>query len=264
MTGRGAALAGEVAIVSGGLGDIGRAIAVELAARGAHVALGDIGAEDAAASLLADLRGHGVRASYQQVDVRDGERVRQWVDGVAADLGTADLVVPAAATVISGGVLDLVPQEWSDALHVNLTGAFHLASAAVRRLRGDGRPGRVVFVGSWAAHAPHPGITSYSVGKAALRMLCRCMALELAPHGILVNEVAPGYVDAGLSKQIFDANPGRREEATARVPLGALHTAAEVARLVASLCTTDTSGVTGSTLVVDGGLSLLTTGDGRA
>lgn len=261
MTGRDAALAGEVAIVSGGLGDIGRAIAVELAARGAHVAIGDVGAEDKAASLLAELRGHGVRASYRQVDVRDADGVRQWVDDVAADLGTADLVIPAAATVVSCNIVDLTSQVWSDGLNVNLSGAFHLASAAARRMRDEGRSGRVVFIGSWAGHTPHPGIGSYSVGKAALRMLCRCMALELAPHGIRVNEVAPGYVDAGLTKQLFDATPGRRERSQARVPLGALHTAAEIARLVASLCTADTSGVTGATLVVDGGLSLLAPGN---
>jgi NAD(P)-dependent dehydrogenase (short-subunit alcohol dehydrogenase family) len=96
----------------------------------------------------------------------------------------------------------------------------------------------------------------YSVSKAGLRMLCQCMALELAPHHITVNEIAPGYVDAGLSGKIFDANPALREEARAKVPNRELISAAEVAAQVAYLCDPENRHITGSTLLMDGGLSL--------
>jgi NAD(P)-dependent dehydrogenase (short-subunit alcohol dehydrogenase family) len=94
-------------------------------------------------------------------------------------------------------------------------------------------------------------------------MLMRCLALDLAPDDILVNEVAPGYVDAGLSRSIFDARPGRREAATARVPNGRLITPEEVAREVAHLCEPETRHCIGATVLMDGGLSLRTPGDNR-
>jgi glucose 1-dehydrogenase len=91
-----------------------------------------------------------------------------------------------------------------------------------------------------------------------MRMLCKCMALDLAPTGILVNEVAPGYVDAGLSAAVWIKNPEARENAAERVPIGKLIDAADVAQQVAHLCEPDNRHMTGSVLLMDGGLSLVT------
>lgn len=254
-------LDGRVAVISGGLGDIGGAVAVEFAACGVDVALGDLAPPDAAEPLLERLAAAGVRATYRRVDVSRPEQVRDWLDEVVVRMGAPDLVVPAAGAVVAGGLLDGPEGSWADVLDVNLSGPYHLAAEAARRLRAESSPGRIVFVGSWAGHRPHPRIGSYSVSKAGLRMLCRCLALELAPHRILVNEVAPGYVDAGLSKRIFDTDPAAKAAALAAVPTGELHTAQEVARLVVMLCSAQTRGVTGATLVADGGLSLLAPGN---
>jgi glucose 1-dehydrogenase len=152
----------------------------------------------------------------------------------------------------------MTSDEWSRELQVNLTGAFHMAQAGAARLLARQAHGRIVFIGSWAGHAPHPSIPAYCVAKAGLRMLCRCMALELAPSGILVNEVAPGYVDAGLSAKVWLTNPGARERAAARVPTGQLIAAEEVAQQVAQLCEPSNRHTTGSVLLMDGGLSLVT------
>jgi NAD(P)-dependent dehydrogenase (short-subunit alcohol dehydrogenase family) len=133
-----------------------------------------------------------------------------------------------------------------------------MAQAAALRLVEQKREGRIVFTGSWAAHAPHPHIPAYSVAKAGLRMLCKCMALDLAPHGILVNEVAPGYVNAGLSAAVWQQQPERRQQASARVPVQRLIEPEEVALQVAHLCEPANRHTTGSVLLMDGGLSLLT------
>lgn len=244
-----------VAIISGALGDIGRSIARALARDGNDVALGDLHPSDD--GLADELSATGHQSRYDQVDVTDGPSVRAWVDAVAANFGPPELVIPNAGTVAAGGVRDLDDSSWNNQLAVNLTGAFHLAQAGAKHLVDSGTRGRIVVVGSWAAHAPHPNITAYCVAKAGLRMLCKCLALELAPHGILVNEVAPGYVDAGLSKRLWDETPGARDAATAHVPTGELLTADDVARYVALLCGPTTAGMTGATLLVDGGLSLL-------
>jgi NAD(P)-dependent dehydrogenase (short-subunit alcohol dehydrogenase family) len=251
-------LAQHVAIISGGLGDIGRAIALELARRGADVALGDIRPAPDAAETRAQINAQGVRCRYDRVDVSVADEVSGWFAAVEQDLGVANVIVPNAAIVTVASALDLLPAQWSRELQVNLTGAFHMAQAGAARLRHHNKPGRIVFIGSWAAHAPHPSIPAYCCAKAGLRMLCKCMALELAPHGILVNEVAPGYVDAGLSASLWKTNPGARAKAAERVPTGELIEAGEVALQVAHLADPGNRHMTGSTLLMDGGLSLVT------
>ena len=251
-------LANQVAIISGGLGDIGRAIAIELAERGANIGVGDVRAAGDADALLQTLRDKAVRARYDKVDVADAQTVKDWVTAVEQDLGPATLVIANAAIVTISSVRDISPEQWSRELRINLDGAFHLAQSAALRMLALKLPGRIVFVGSWAAHAPHPSIPAYCVAKAGLRMLCKEMALSFAADGILVNEVAPGYVDAGLSAMLWRKNPGSREAAMARVPARRLIDAAEVARQVAHLCDPENRHMTGSTLLMDGGLSLVT------
>lgn len=251
-------LTGHAAIISGGLGDIGRAIALELARRGADVALGDTRPPGDANSLLNELERMGRNAHYRCVDVADPAAVEAWVQDVEDNLGSATLVIPCAAIVTLKDILSVTAEEWRRELCVNLDGAFHLGRAAARRLLHHGLPGRIVFIGSWAAQAAHPHIPAYCAAKAGLRMLSRCMALELAPHGILVNEVAPGYVDAGLSGRLFDQEPGLRDEAARKVPLRKLTRPEEVAWQVAHLCDPENQQMTGSTILMDGGLSLVT------
>jgi NAD(P)-dependent dehydrogenase (short-subunit alcohol dehydrogenase family) len=246
----------QVAIISGALGDIGCAIALQLARLGADVSLGDLAPPEAAAPLLAELRDLGRRARYDRVDVTDADGVNAWVTATERDLGVPTRIIPSAATVTIVDALRITPDQWSRELAVNLTGSFLLAQAGARRMLAAGKRGRIVFVGSWAAHVPHPHLPAYSVSKAGLRMLCQCMALELAPAGILVNEIAPGYVDAGLSAAVFREQPGAREDSQQRVPTGQLMTAEDVAAQVGYLCSDASPHTTGSVLLMDGGLSL--------
>lgn len=250
-------LGGQVAIVSGGLGDIGRAIALELARGGADVAVGDVLPRAEAAPLLRELARLGRRGRYDRCDVADAGAVRRWVAAVERSLGPPTLIIPNAAVVTLAGARTVAPTAWRREIQINLDGAFHLAQAGALRLLARGRPGRIVFVGSWAGHRPHPYILAYSVAKAGMRMLMRCMALEWAPHGIHVNEVAPGYVDAGLSGRIFKSKPTLRARCEKRVPLGKLIAPEDVAFEVAHLCDPRTRHATGSVSVMDGGLSLL-------
>lgn len=247
----------QVAIISGGLGDIGRAIARTLAQRGADIAVGDVLEPEKATGLLEELRGLGRRARYDRVDVSDAAAVSAWVAATEADLGVPTLIVPNAAIVSLVGLRDLTPEQWSREMRVNLDGAFHMAQAGALRLLQQGKPGRIVFIGSWVAHAPQTHIQAYCVTKAGVRMLCKVMALELAPHGILVNEVAPGNVDAGLSARIFEQNPVWRERNLTRVHIREMSQAEEVALQVAHLCDPANRQMTGSVLLMDGGLSLL-------
>lgn len=252
-------LAGRVAIISGALGDIGGAIAREFASRGASIALGDIATADKAQPLLDELQRAGTRARYDIVDVSDAEAVTTWVRQVEEEFGAPDLVIPNAAVVTLEGIRTVTPAQWQREMRINLDGAFHLAQSAALRLLHHRMPGRIVFIGSWAAHSPHVRLPAYSVTKAGLRMLMKCLARDLAPNDILVNEVAPGYVNAGLSGRIFDENPEIRAESEAKVPVRRLILPEEVAREVAHLCDPAVRHTTGSVSLMDGGLSLLST-----
>ena len=248
---------GHTAIISGGAGDIGRAIALELARRGANIAIGDIVEPEKANDLLEAVLQMGQQARYDRVDVTDAAAVRNWVQSVEDNIGIADLIIPNAAIVHLADIKTITPEEWSRELSINLTGAFHLAQAGALRLLHHERPGRIVFIGSWAGHAPRADIPTYCVTKAGIRMLGRCMARDLAPHGILVNEVAPGNVDAGLSGRFFKEHPELREKSMAEIPVGKLIEADEVAWQVAHLCEPQNQHMPGSVVLMDGGLSLL-------
>jgi len=250
-------LHGQIAVITGGLGDIGTATALELARRGADVAISDIRPPADAEKFLASLRELGVRAAYHKGDVRDADGVAAWLADVERTLGvTPSLVIVNAAIVTPLSLRKITPQQWAAEMRVNLDGAFYTAHAAALRLVAAKKPGRIVFLGSVAAHIPNVNIPAYCAAKAAIRQLCKVMALEFAGDGILVNEVAPGNVDAGLSRKVWDQTPGSRERAADEIPVRALITPQEVARQVAYLCDPENRQMTGSTLLMDGGLSL--------
>ena len=248
----------QTVIISGGLGDIGRATILEFAKNGANIALCDIRPTSEAEEFLEVLAQYNVQSDYSQVDVTDAKAVQNWVMHVEDKLGVPGIIIANAATATFAGVIEITPEQWSQEIRVNLDGAFYLTQSATTRLLHYGRPGRVVFIGSWAAHAVHNNIPAYCASKAGLRMLCKCMALELAPHQILVNEIAPGFVDAGLTGSNFKKIHGAREKAEQKVPTHKLISAEEVAQQVVILCHPQNHHMTGSTILMDGGLSLLT------
>lgn len=249
--------AGRTAIISGGLGDIGRSIASTLAERGAHISLADLQPEENAAAFLASLRARGVRAMYSRLDVSRADEVKKWVGECESEIGIPDIIIANAAIVTLARFQELTPEQWDNELQINLSGPFYLTKYASEKLVAAKLPGHIVLIGSWAAHVVHAHIPAYSVSKAGLRMLGKCLALELAPHGILVNEIAPGYVEAGLTAQIWKTNPDLRAHSENKVPVKRLISAEEVAAQVAHLCHKDNRHMTGGTLLMDGGLSLL-------
>lgn len=250
-------LKNRTVLLTGGLGDIGRATAEVFAFHGANIALCDILPAQQAADFVRTLEKYSVRVRYHQVDVSQPGQVKEWILTIENELGIADIIIANAAVVTFSTIHDIKPEQWSNELRVNLDGAFYVTQFGTSRLLHHQRAGNVVFVGSWAANTVHTHIPAYCVSKAGVRMLCRCLALELAPHGILVNEVAPGYVDAGLSGRSFEKDPVMKEQATQRVPVKKLITATQVAQQIFYLCDPLNEHITGSTLLMDGGLSLL-------
>ena len=249
-------LKNQVAIISGGVGDIGFATALAMARSGADIALCDLEPSENVTDRLEQLQALGVKSFYQKVDVADSNAVCRYVEEVQNVLGIPQLIIANAAVTGIGRVHDISPEEWRRTIDVNLNGAFYFAQAATAPLLKRKLPGRVVFVGSWAGTTVHSHMPAYSVSKAGMSMLCKCLALELAPHHILVNEIAPGYVEAGLTGKIFKSDPEREKQARERVPTRLFMSAAEVADQIVYLCDPENKHITGATLLMDGGLSL--------
>ena len=123
-------------------------------------------------------------------------------------------------------------------------------------MKDRSRGGQIVLMSSWTQDVPRDGIGAYCTSKSGLKMLAKCLALELGPAGIRVNLVAPGFVDAGLTGKNLRRNPGLRSGMEASIPLGRLISAEELARTVRMLCSDDAAYLTGATITVDGGSSL--------
>ena len=188
-------------------------------------------------------------------------QVDAWVGSITANWGPPTIGVNCAGRVVAGRLVDQTDAAWRDLMAVHLDGAFYSARAMIREMVVVGQGGRIVLVGSWAAPAPHRHIGNYPVTKAGLRMLGRTLALDHAADGILVNEVAPGIVDAVLSRDLFQADPALAARTRAAIPTQGLVRPEDVARDVAFLASPDNRNTTGSVLVSDGGLSLASTMD---
>ncbi|AOW92604.1 hypothetical protein BFN03_07595 [Rhodococcus sp. WMMA185] len=243
--------AGLGVAVTGGVGDIGRAIAALLLDCGAQVTLLDIATDDQAAAVV-DSFGAPGKVCYRRMDVRDPDAVA----ATLASIDPLDVVVSNAAIVESAPFLEITPKQWNSQLESNLTGCFNVGQSAARIMLDRGKPGRIVLTSSFIQEMPWPEVAAYSVTKAGVRMLTRCMAAELAEHGILVNAVAPGIVYAGMAKRQLETEPQYAARVATAVPLGRLQTAEQVARSVGVLCSDAGDYMTGSVLLADGGASL--------
>lgn len=247
----------KVVLISGGLGDIGKAIAEAFLSKGAIVAISDRFPLELAVEKWSLLKDRKISIHYSQVDVTQSGEVAEWISSVRHFLGPIAIGVANAANVTLKGYQQLSDTDWRKELNVNLDGAFYMANGCAKYFVEDAVKGNIIFLGSWAAHAVHSNIPAYSVSKAAVRMLCQSMALEYAPFGIRVNEIAPGYVNAGLSKNVWDKNPDLQKEATAVVPLREILEADEIAQQVLWMCSVHCKHLTGASIVLDGGLSLI-------
>ena len=244
-------------LITGACGDIGRALAAAFAGGGvAQLALCDLREIAAGDEVFAGLRERGATVLYRAVDVTDAGAVAAFAEEAGLAFGGIDICVANAGIVERGALVDLSPDAWRRTLDVNLTGSFLTAQAAARVMRQSGRGGHIVFISSWVQDVPREGIGAYCASKSGLKMLAKCLALELGPEGIRVNLVAPGFVDAGLTGQNLKRNPELRQRMEATIPLGRLASADELAKIVRLLCADEANYVTGATLLVDGGSSL--------
>jgi NAD(P)-dependent dehydrogenase (short-subunit alcohol dehydrogenase family) len=244
----------KTAIVTGSDSGIGKATAVLLAEQGYDVGVTFRSDEDGAKDTAREVESHGRRAVVRHLDLSELPQAGDVVDELAEELGGLDVLVNNAGMSEKKPFLELGFDDWRTTLAVNLDGAFLCGQRAARRMVAQGRGGRIVNVTSVHEHVPLPDSSAYVASKHGLGGLTKQMALELAPHGITVNAVAPGEIATPMN-DAEDVDVTKMERPT--IPIGRPGDAREIASVIAWLCSDGAAYATGQSFVVDGGLLLM-------
>jgi 3-oxoacyl-[acyl-carrier protein] reductase len=243
-------LEGKSAVVTGASRGIGRAIALELARRGARLTLNFARDAEGAGAGVAVIEAAGGQAQAVQADVTDLKAAEGLIKAAIDSYGSVDILVNNAGTTRDMVIMMMPEADWDVVIRTNLKSAFNCSKAAVRGMLRK-RAGRIINITSVAGIAGNAGQTNYSASKAGLIGLTRALAREVAPRNITVNAVAPGFVPTALT----DGLPAELKEASLKqIPLGRWGTAEEVAHAVAFLASDEAGYITGQVLSVDGGM----------
>ncbi|HTH28371.1 MAG TPA: acetoacetyl-CoA reductase [Sphingobium sp.] len=234
----------RVAVVTGGTRGIGEAISIKLRDMGMTVAANYAGNEQKAAAFTEVT---GIPA--YKWDVGNHEACLEGCARVASELGPIDIVVNNAGITRDGVLAKMSFDDWNEVLRINLGGCFNMAKATFGSMR-DRNWGRIVNIGSVNGQAGQYGQVNYAAAKSGIHGFTKALAQEGAKYGVTVNAIAPGYIDTDM---VAAVPPPVLEKIVAKIPVGRLGHAEEIARGVGFLCSEDAGFVTGSTLSINGG-----------
>ncbi|MFO0995793.1 MAG: acetoacetyl-CoA reductase [Alphaproteobacteria bacterium] len=234
----------RVAIVTGGTRGIGRAISVALKRAGYAVAA-NYGSNDEAAKAFSQETGIAV----YKFDVSRFDACKQAVDTIVADLGPIDVLINNAGITRDGTLQRMSPENWQAVIDTNLTSCFNMCRCVIESMR-ERKFGRIVNIGSINGQAGQYGQVNYAAAKSGIHGFTKALAQEGAAQGITVNAIAPGYVDTDMVRAV---PPNVLEKIVARIPVGRLGKAEDIARGVLFLVADDADFITGSTMSINGG-----------
>ena len=245
-----------VAIITGASSGIGMATALLFAQEGAAVVVVHHDHAEDAQKVIDTITGAGGRAIAVAADVRDELQVDMVFEQARDAFGTPNVLVNSAGMDAAGiEVSDMELDHFEQVLHTNLIGPFLFCRAFVRGCKSEKARGKIINISSVHEDIPRAGAADYCASKGGLRNLTRCLALELAEHGITVNNLAPGMVLTPMNQEAID-DPKVREEQTASIPMKRAAQPGEVAELALYLASKAADYATGATFTLDGGLSM--------
>ena len=240
-------LKGKVALVTGSGRNIGRATALELASRGADVVVNTRSNREEAEAVAGEVRALGPRAIAILADVGNFEQLDSMMDAALAEFGRIDILVNNAGLRAPAPITEMSVAQWREVMGVNLDGPFYLCRAVVPGMIEAGG-GRIINVSGLNAFRGHAGWAHVSASKMGALGLTRALAMELAPHGILVNHIVPGAFDT-----MPEGAPTPPTHRLAPIPLGRLGMPEEIGKTCAFLASDDAGFITGQTIHVNGG-----------
>jgi len=247
-------LSGNVAVITGGNGGLGRSIAIGLAEAGASVAIFGRN-EDKNNNTLAELKAIGVKAMALKIDITKRTELAPAIKKVEQELGGISILVNnAGIAVLSGGILNETEEEWDSVIETQLNAVF-LLSKLVAKSMVNNKKGKIINIGSMYSFFGSGIIPSYSTAKGAIIQLTKSMAVELAPYNIQVNAIAPGWFETDMTA-VVKTMPVMNDEIIQRTPAGRWGRPKELAGTAVFLASKASDFVTGETIRVDGGYAI--------
>lgn len=242
------------ALITGGDSGIGRAISLGLARAGARIVIDFHGNDGPAKALVGEIEGFGGRATAFHADVSDPAQVDRLIEHAVTTFGGLDVLVNNAGMEEQHPFLEMPLAAWSRIIAVDLTGVWLCSQGAARQMVAQGRGGRIINISSIHEDVAMPTNAPYCAAKGGVRMLMRTLAVELAPHGITVNNICPGAIDTKMDAGLKD-EPDKLESLLDEIPLHRMGRPAEVAGVCAFLASAAGAYITGASYVIDGGMS---------
>jgi len=246
-------LQGKVALITGSAQGIGQAIAIRLAQEGADIIIDDRLGNTGAAETRKEVEALGRKASVIGGDLANLEDNRRLITEGVSNHGQIDILVNNAGVEKHADFWDVTEAEYDFVLDINLKGTFFLTQDFVNHLRSTNRTGKIINISSVHEELPFPHFSTYCASKGALKMLCRDLAIELAPLGITINNIAPGAIETPINTKLLNS-PDLMKALLSNIPLNRLGKPSDVGGAAAFLASSDADYITGTTLVVDGGL----------
>ncbi|MGE7089926.1 3-oxoacyl-[acyl-carrier-protein] reductase [Lysinibacillus sp. NPDC048646] len=243
-------LQGKVAVVTGASRGIGRAIALKLAEEGAKIVVNYSGSQAKAEEVVASIQANGGEAIAVQASVSKAEEVTALMDAAVKTFGSLDILVNNAGITRDNLLMRMKENEWDDVLNTNLKGVF-LCTKAVTRQMMKQRAGRIINISSIVGVAGNAGQANYVAAKAGVIGLTKTTAKELATRNILVNAIAPGFIETEMTEQLPE---DLKRGMLSQIPLAKLGQPEDIAKAVIFLASDDANYMTGQTLHIDGGM----------
>jgi glucose 1-dehydrogenase len=247
-------LADKVILVTGSSQGIGAGIALRLAQEGADIVLNYHSHPEEADDVKGKITALGRRAVSVGADLGTVAGVAKLIADGVAGLGRIDMLVNHAGVEKNASFWDVTEKDYDLVLNLNLKGPFFTTQAFVQHLQARKAGGKVINISSVHEELPFPHFTSYCASKGGLKMMMRNLSIELAPLGITINNVAPGAIETPINTKLLN-DPEKLKALLSNIPLNRLGKPADVAGAVAFLASSDADYITGTTLVVDGGLT---------